>query len=457
MGLLTFRNGQPTLAVGCGTARHRRAQFRFGSITKTFTALTLMRLAQQQNLSLDTPVRKLLRPLPYHNPWASTAPLRMRHLLELTAGLPDLAAAEWDSATPLTLAEAFALAPASRTMLWPPGLQHSYTNSAAGIAQAVIETVGAKPYADQLEALVLGPLHMNSASIEPNATLTGGFRADGLTPIPYWHMTYPAFGSLNATLGDMQRFLRWLLDQGRDWHRPRSAPQATTPDPLGFNADQRAQLFESHSSAASRAGLHTDYAAGIYSRTGAGVLWYGHGGDADGYRSRYGIDPISGNGYLIVINTDNPGLLRGLVRQLESALAPAASDARDAALQTMPSVADWDPSSVAGIYYPTSARFAVEPWRQGTARRIEVSVRNRQVWLQHGLTANSRRERLIPQQVQPGGSVLVGRPNDPAATAIFIRGAVETPDSLLLQGTFGNYVRLEPDRCPAIFPFCDSQ
>ena len=44
---------------------------------------------------------------------------------------------------------------------------------------------------------------MQHAGFSPEPDLPGGFRADGVTEIPYWHMTYPAYGALNAPLTDM--------------------------------------------------------------------------------------------------------------------------------------------------------------------------------------------------------------------------------------------------------------
>jgi len=48
--------------------------FRMGSVTKMFTALSLLNLVQAGKLKLDDPVRKLAPELPIDNPWEATHP-----------------------------------------------------------------------------------------------------------------------------------------------------------------------------------------------------------------------------------------------------------------------------------------------------------------------------------------------------------------------------------------------
>ena len=56
----------------------------------------LAHLLEQQQLSIDTPLRSLLPAGAYQNPWQRTHPVRLAHLLELTAGFTDLSALEFN-------------------------------------------------------------------------------------------------------------------------------------------------------------------------------------------------------------------------------------------------------------------------------------------------------------------------------------------------------------------------
>jgi len=61
-----------------------------GSVAKTVVALAVLRLVSQDRLALDAPLDSVLPQVKLHNPWAARSPVRVRHLLDMTSGLPDL-------------------------------------------------------------------------------------------------------------------------------------------------------------------------------------------------------------------------------------------------------------------------------------------------------------------------------------------------------------------------------
>ena len=160
------------------------------------TALTALELADAGALNLNTPVREFIPEGVFSNRWADGHPLTIRQLLELSAGLPDLSREEWDNNSPTSRRGAESR---TRPLLWPPGLQHSYSNTPPGLTAAVIESSTGNPFEQACATRVLEPLGMKTAGLGPVAGLPGGFKADGTTPLPYWHMTFPAFGALNAS------------------------------------------------------------------------------------------------------------------------------------------------------------------------------------------------------------------------------------------------------------------
>ncbi len=100
---------------------------RWGSITKTVTALTAMAVAQHHRIDLMTPVRALTKQsdsvaTQWDNPWQAHSPVRLLHLLELTAGFGDLSREEFDANEPLTLNQALNRGRKHRVVQWPPGL-----------------------------------------------------------------------------------------------------------------------------------------------------------------------------------------------------------------------------------------------------------------------------------------------------------------------------------------------
>lgn len=372
-------------------------------------------------LDLDTPVATLLPPRVFSNPWSEQSPLTTRHLLELTAGLPDLSSAEWNDNLPRSLAEA--LGSRTRTLLWPPGLQHSYSNVPPGLTAGVIATVTGKPFARHLRDGVLVPLGMNDAGIEPLPGLPGGFKADGVTRLPYWHMTFTAFGALNASLAEMSRLLEMLLHQGQ------------LDGEQIFTRESIATLFSSGTSLGARNGLEVGYGAGMYSWIRNGHQFWGHGGDADGYLSRYGLLPVSGRAYLLAINTDRPELLQRLRRRLEASLTADLDSPQPPATEH-----STDLTQYAGSYYPSAARFSVDGWQAGQARRVSV--------IENGSTLEFKRgNRTVV--LLPAGPGQFRRIDDPAITVVFAR---DRQGRLFLQGELGNYVNTT--LCPGFIPNC---
>ena len=229
-------------------------------------------------------------------------------------------------------------------------------------------------------------------------------------------MTYPAFGALNASLIEMANFMSALLNGGRV-----GKVQAIEPG-------NHRRLFQPSTGLAAQNGVQIGYGAGLYGRVRKGFVFFGHGGDADGYRSRYGLLPEAGRGYLIVINTDNPGLLRRIERLLESALTD------DLPTNVAPPIAAIDAQrrlEVTGAYYPTAARFGLDRWQSGKATQAEVRISDTGLVFIRG----QRRTRLLPV-----ADNLYRRKDDPQATVAFVQ---HSDNRLYLQGELGNYVRVE--------------
>ncbi|MCZ6617213.1 MAG: serine hydrolase [Gammaproteobacteria bacterium] len=429
MGLVIMDDYRSSVVQTWGENVTTATPFRWGSISKTFTALALLRLVELERVELLDPLREHIPPGVYENPFTSR-PVLLKHLVELTAGFSDLSGSEFNQNQPLSLTEALALNPTSRVTHWPPGLQHNYSNLTPGLTSVVIEQVSGQGFEEFMEQRVLRPLSMPAASFQPLAGLPGGFKADGLTEIPYWHMTFRAFGALNASVTEMSRFLTVLLNDGV-LNGIRVLDRSTV-----------AALFHPQTSLGVAAGLDVAYAAGMYGWVSGGHVFQGHGGDADGYRSRYGLLPDNGRGYLIVINTDNPRLLRSLQRRIESRLI---ADLEKPVPLPAVGVAAEKLGSYTGTYYPAAARFGVSRWRAGELTSAQIS-------LQDGELLFSRGSRQVPLITLGDGRFR--RPGDPVTTVVFVRDA---NGSLFIQGELGNFAKIDAAPCPGFIKLCDSR
>jgi CubicO group peptidase (beta-lactamase class C family) len=366
MGVADRASGRPADAT---------TMFRIGSVTKLFTALALLIAEEDKVLALDMPLREVVPAAPFENRWEATHPLRIVHLLEHTAGLPDLSREEFDVQAPMPLREALAWKAADRRTLWPPGLHHSYTNAGAGLAALALETATGTAYENFVAQRIFAPLGMHSAGFRPDpetlAALATGYDTDGKTPIPYWHMLYRAFGAINLRPAEIGPLLALLLSRGT-YHGQRLLDETSV-----------VRMEQPRTTLAARAGLKYGYGLGNYTWLHRGLLFHGHGGDGDGYLARLGYSPAARRGYFIVINVFRNADLRRLQRRVEDYIAGNASNPEPPPFN-VPAEAL---SGIAGDYEAAAWRFAPPG---DVALRIEIERGG--IFVRRGNT----RRRLIP-------------------------------------------------------------
>ncbi len=423
-GRVVHESGLGLADVSTGRAADARTRWRIGSITKSVTALATLVAARDHGFTLDDPVRALVPDAPFTNRWEATDPVRVVHLLEHTAGFLDLTRKEFDSndPAPLTLAQAFAVDPPSREVQWAPGRYSSYSNSGAGLAALVIERRTGQRFEDFVGQRILDPLGMSDTTFFPAAAgrdrLAIGYDRDGVTPIPYWHTLYRAFGGLDASLGDMGRYLRWLID-------PSTVPVVPAETVL--------RMSQPRSTSSAALGLEYGYGMGLYGYVHRGLLLAGHGGDADGYLSRLGFHRESRRGYFLAINAYHGEALSDLQEAVEAAVfsgvprpsPPPVHAMAPAALQRL-----------AGCYVPVTRRFPNADPPEDPPLQVLVEG-------DHLVTmaADGPRKKLIPVTDR-----FFRRADEPVATSAFVDDA----GTLMLQGDMGNLRRTPEGQCQGL-------
>ncbi|XOV82560.1 MAG: serine hydrolase domain-containing protein [bacterium] len=395
------------IMLGC----HTDAVLRWGSITKTVTALTMLDLALAGQLDLYAPISTYLDDSLWDNAWRADHPIRVIDLLELRSGFTDLSPRAFNYNQSMPLTEALRFEREQLRAYWPPGLQHAYSNLTPGLSELLIETITRQTFAEAVQARVFKPLQLHNASFTQSDQLLPGFQSDGITPLPYWQMTFAAFGALNASTADMQKLLAALLQPTilhkfvhqhlRRPHGRRYLPQ-----------------------------FRFDYAAGFYPRVRRGFVWHNHGGDADGYRSRLSIMAEHQRGYVANITSDNPAALRAIERAIEGYLTDDLAPPVQPAELTLTHA---QLLAFTGTYYPSGTRFGLAAWQAGKLQGVEVVNRQGQLWLIRG-SAETRLIAVATNQFR--------RIADPAATVAF----VQVGEQLYLQGELGNYARRR--NCP---------
>jgi CubicO group peptidase (beta-lactamase class C family) len=252
-------------------AERRRAvdgatPFPVGSITQSFVALALLRLAEEGRIALDARVHELAPEVPLTNPWQASDPITVAMLLEHTAGFDGTHFANRRNiADPpeLPMHDVMQrLAPELRVR-WRPGSRHAASDPGYAVAGFLIEKALRVPFEDTLAERVFRPLGLNA---------TSAHLAPGLTPI----YLRPAASAVSSA-DDLLRLARWLALRGAD--------------PPWLGAASILRMETSLTGLGPAAGFEHGLGLGNQPSEHRGVLFHGHEGGIDGYRARYAYAP----------------------------------------------------------------------------------------------------------------------------------------------------------------------
>ena len=203
----------------------RSSAFRIASMTKSFTAATVLALRDRGVLALDDPVGTWL-------PWAaerlgqpaSGPQPTIRHLLTMTAGFPT--DDPWgDRQESLPLADFDALVARGLSACRPPGLEFEYANLGYALLGRVIAQATDADYRQVVRDTLLVPLGMErtaydvdggttrASAASPDTRVMTGFHpvAGGLVPEPATASgAFSPMGGLWSTVEDLARWIGFL-------------------------------------------------------------------------------------------------------------------------------------------------------------------------------------------------------------------------------------------------------
>ncbi|MFF4327932.1 serine hydrolase domain-containing protein [Streptomyces sp. NPDC001591] len=232
-------------------------QYRVGSITKTFTAVLVMRLRDEGLLALSDPLGK-------HLPGSGADEVTIAQLLSHSAGLAAETPGEWWERTPAAQRPGLAEVLGEKPFKHTPGSRHHYSNPGYTLLGSLVEALRGKPWEEALRTEVLEPLGLHRTSAHPQAPHAGGWAvhpwADVMMPEPAEDLgLMAAAGQLWSTTRDLARFAV-LLTHGdervlsaesvREMRTSAAPPEPGLAD-LGYGlglqlADQRGRRLVGH-------------------------------------------------------------------------------------------------------------------------------------------------------------------------------------------------------------------
>lgn len=236
--VLVAENGKILLDKGYGFANLEwqvpntpTTKFRLGSITKQFTAASILLLEERGKLKVEDPVKKYMPDTP-----AAWDKVTIFHLLTHTSGIPsftsfpDYESKQTQTMTPQQLVDWFR----DKPLEFEPGTKWNYSNSGYVLLGYLIEKISGQSYADFVQQNIFTPLGMKDSGYDSNSALIE-HRAAGYSPgkdgpqnAGFVNMTVPlSAGGLYSTTEDLLRWEEGLF--GGKVLKPESLAKMTTP------------------------------------------------------------------------------------------------------------------------------------------------------------------------------------------------------------------------------------
>ncbi|HKJ00934.1 MAG TPA: serine hydrolase domain-containing protein, partial [Longimicrobiales bacterium] len=211
--------------LATGRAVDEETIYHWASITKTFTAISILQLRDRGLLSLDDPVVRYVPELrDVYNPFGPMEGITLRQLLSHSAGFRDgtwpwSEGEPWEPYEPTEWSQLVAMMPYTR-ILFEPGSKFSYSNPGIIFLGRVIEKVTGDVFEAYVDKNIFRPLGMRRAYFDTTPwhllryrsnhyfVGDGGPEAGGLD---FNTGVTVSNGGLNAPIPDMARYLAFLM------------------------------------------------------------------------------------------------------------------------------------------------------------------------------------------------------------------------------------------------------
>jgi len=287
--------------------------FRIGSISKSLTALTALRMADKNLVDLDVNINAYLKSVQLEDKYSET--ITLRDLLGHRAGFEGMSLFHMvtgeNSRIDMTAAEVAR----NLVRVRPLSAPRMYDNMAFGVVGYVLQEVLDKSFREVVESELFTPLEMETAVVGlPDARWKeaaschepGGGRSANICPHALLRTMVQGAGDISVTAMDMANFMKAVIN-------PSSALSETTAAQwLDFEASR----------------LHSKIGGmglGIVELSYGNRRCFGHGGSIEGFISTFCVFPDQGVGVFLSINGNdeiNPELSLSGILGLAGASQP---------------------------------------------------------------------------------------------------------------------------------------
>lgn len=160
-GAILYKKGYGMANLEYGIPNTPSTIFHIASVSKQFTAFSILLLEKEGKLSLDDDVRKYIPEVP---DFGKT--ITLRHLATHTSGMRDqwnlLAMAGWRLDDVITKEHVLKLVSKQKELNFNPGDEYLYCNTGFTLLAEVVARVSGQSFAEFTQAKIFAPLQMNS-------------------------------------------------------------------------------------------------------------------------------------------------------------------------------------------------------------------------------------------------------------------------------------------------------
>jgi CubicO group peptidase (beta-lactamase class C family) len=270
---------------------------RVESISKSVTAWGVMHLVEQGLIDLDAPIQQYLDDWQLPDSGFNSEGVTVRRLLSASAGMPLGTIGEAVEYVPQSEMPSLPdFLTAEARLIQEPGTAFMYSDTGFNLLELLIEKVTARDFAAYMADEILTPLGMSQASFEWNAVIASslpmGYDLHS-EPVPPYVYPAQASGGLFANVEDIAHFVnagmteKYYQDHGvliQESIRTIHTHQIPIPGMFGVVAES--------------------YGFGHFIETlpdGKKAVW--HGGQGHGWMTHFHVVPESGNGIVILTNS----------------------------------------------------------------------------------------------------------------------------------------------------------
>jgi len=276
--------------------------FQAGSISKSLNAVGVLKLMQDKKLDLYTDINTYLSSwkFPYDS-LSKGKKITIANLLSHTAGLtihgfPGYKRSDTIPSLPQVLNGKHPANTEAVRSQFEPGLRFQYSGGGTTISQLIVQDVTHEPYDEYMWKNVLKPLDMTMSSYtqppskDKEKFIATGYRADGKEVEEKYHV-YPEQAAAGL------------------WTNPTDLAKYIVDTQLSLQGKSNKILSQEMTKLRLTPYIDSSAAFGVFIDEHGGEKYFGHNGADDGFLSAYTGTFESGNGVVVMVNSDNGVLL----------------------------------------------------------------------------------------------------------------------------------------------------